>query len=386
VKHVRVGDVLRLERRPVTIDPFREYEPIGIRSFGKGIFHYPPTLGADLSKLRYFELRPEELVVSNIKAWEGAIAVASDAEVGCIASNRFLSYAPVDGQIDVRYAAYFFLSERGLPLIQRASPGSADRNRTLAIDRFEDLDIPLPDPNEQLRIVARLDAVLTRIRVGNEMLDRGVRLSNALPVAAAHREDMPQSLKRARGWSRAALREVMALELDEVTVDPGTSYPNVGILSFGRGLFEKEPIDGALTSAKKLFRIRADQFIYSRLFAFEGAYAVVDERFGGHYVSNEFPSFAVDSARIDPAFLAAYFRSPTVWRDLAGRSKGLGVRRQRVQPEAILDYEVWLPTLEEQRRVARTAELIGVSDATRSRMKGRLEALGAAALNQAFAA
>lgn len=386
MKHARVGDVLRLERRPVTIDPFWEYEPIGIRSFGKGIFHYPPTLGGDLSKLRYFELRPDELVVSNIKAWEGAIAVASDAEVGCIASNRFLSYAPVDGQIDVRYAAYFFLSERGLPLIQRASPGSADRNRTLAIDRFEDLEIPLPDPDEQLRIVARLDAVLTRIKVGNEMLDRGARLSNALPVAAAHREDMPQSLKRARGWSRVALREVMAPELDEVTVDPGTSYPNVGILSFGRGLFEKEPIDGALTSARKLFRVRANQFIYSRLFAFEGAYAVVDERFGGHYVSNEFPSFAVDSARVDTAFLAAYFRSPTVWRDLAGRSKGLGVRRQRVQPEAILDYEVWLPTLEEQRRVARTAELIGVSDATRSRMNGRLKALGAAALNQAFVA
>lgn len=159
-----MSDVLRLERRPVAIDPLCIYEPIGIRSFGKGIFHYPPTLGSDLSKLRYFEVHPGELVVSNIKAWEGAIAVASDAETGCIASNRFLSYVPVDDQIDVRYAAYFFLSESGLPLIQRASPGSADRNRTLAIDRFERLEIPLPAREEQRQIVARLDELMTKAR------------------------------------------------------------------------------------------------------------------------------------------------------------------------------------------------------------------------------
>jgi type I restriction enzyme S subunit len=327
-----------------------------------------------------------ELVVSNIKAWEGAIAVASDTEVGCIASNRFLSYGPIDGRIDVRYAAYFFLSEQGLPLIQRASPGSADRNRTLAIDRFENLEIPLPDPREQQRIVARLDAVLTRLGVGDKMLDRGVRLSNAVPVAAAHREDISHTAKRARGWSRVVLRDVLELELDQITVDPGASYPNVGILSFGRGLFEKEPIDGAVTSAKKLVRIHVGQFIYSRLFAFEGAYGMVDGGFDGYYVSNEFPTFALDAARLDPTFLAAYFRSPTVWRDLAGSSKGLGVRRQRVQPEAILDHDVWLPTLDEQRRVARTVQLVSASVVARSQVKARLDALRVAVLNQTFAA
>ena len=60
LKLVRVNDVLRLDRRPVKIDPLAEYEPIGIRSFGKGIFHYPPTLGTDLSKLRYFEVHPRD--------------------------------------------------------------------------------------------------------------------------------------------------------------------------------------------------------------------------------------------------------------------------------------------------------------------------------------
>jgi type I restriction enzyme, S subunit len=386
MKRVRVGDVVKLERRVVEIDPLEAYSLIGVYSFGKGIFHREPQLGSDLGDYRFFAIEPGDLVLSNIQAWEGAIAYATDRDRGCIGTHRFLTYVPADGEVDMDYLHYYFLSESGHALIQQAAPGSVTRNRTLAIDRFENLEIPLPDLAEQRRIVARLRAVLTEVRSGGELLDHSERLSSALPVAAAHRQDISASERRARGWELTALRNVMRLELDEVVVDPAALYPNVGILSFGRGLFEKEPIDGAVTSAKKLFRIRANQFIYSRLFAFEGAYAVVDERFDGYYVSSEFPSFAVDLARVDPTFLRAYFRSPTVWRDLAGRSKGLGVRRQRVQPEAILDYEVWLPGLEEQGHVARTAALARASDEARSRVRARLDALGAAALNQTFAA
>lgn len=155
----RVGDVLRLERVPVAPDPTVEYTSIGIRSFGKGLFHYEPKPGDQLGSLRFFQVLPDRLVVSNIKGWEGAIAVSSHVDAGCVASNRFLSYRPVDDRIDVRWARWFFLSERGIELIQRASPGSADRNRTLAMDRFEALEIPLPPIEDQRRQRLYLNAV-----------------------------------------------------------------------------------------------------------------------------------------------------------------------------------------------------------------------------------
>jgi type I restriction enzyme S subunit len=166
VDRARVGKVLRLERVPVEPDPMIEYTSIGIRSFGKGIFHYEPKLGAQLGSLRFFEVRPDRLVVSNIKGWEGAIAVSSTADAGHLASNRFLSYVPIDDRIDVRWARWYFLSEPGLELIRRASPGSADRNRTLAIERFEALEIPLPPIHEQRRVASWL----ARIAHGTDAL------------------------------------------------------------------------------------------------------------------------------------------------------------------------------------------------------------------------
>src|SRR5205823_6346362 len=157
------------------------YVPIGIRSFGKGIFHYEPRLSGELGSLRFFWVKPNRLVLSNIKGWEGAIAVSSESDAGCIASNRFLSYVPTEDRIDVRWARWYFLSEPGIELIRRASPGSADRNRTLAIDRFEALEIPLPPIDQQSSIAERLDRLQT---AASELIDRSIRASALIELLA----------------------------------------------------------------------------------------------------------------------------------------------------------------------------------------------------------
>ncbi len=86
--------------------------------------------------------------------------------------------------------------------------------------------------------------------------------------------------------STVPLSDLMALVSELCRVDPQQSYPNLGIYGFARGVFSKPPIDGAKTSASTLYRVRKNQFIYSRLFAFEGAYAIVPEEMDGVFVSN----------------------------------------------------------------------------------------------------
>jgi hypothetical protein len=44
-------------------------------------------------------------------------------------------------------------------------------------------------------------------------------------------------------WPVVKLGEVLTLDLDRVPVDASTSYPMVGVLSFGRGLFRREPVE-----------------------------------------------------------------------------------------------------------------------------------------------
>jgi len=102
------------------------------------------------------------------------------------------------------------------------------------------------------------------------------------------------------------------------------------------------------TSAGTLYRVCAGNFIYSRLFAFEGSYGLVDRVFDGHFTSNEYPSFSIDRSRLEPGFLKAYFQFQRVWQEIAMGSKGVGSRRIRVQPDKVLAHCIPLPPLQEQ--------------------------------------
>ena len=164
-------------------------------------------------------------------------------------------------------------------------------------------------------------------------------------------------------WPKVALGELLQDASEPVRVQQDAEYPNFGIYSFGRGLFAKPPISGMQTSAGTLYRVRAGHFIYSRLFAFEGSYSLVDVEFDGHFTSNEYPSFSLDRSRLEPAFLNAYFQFPRIWQDIAMGSKGVGSRRIRVQPDKVLAHRIPLPPLAEQQAIV--ARLGALAEKTR---------------------
>lgn len=186
-------------------------------------------------------------------------------------------------------------------------------------------------------------------------------------------------------WPVVSLGEVMSLDPDPHSVEFVESYRNIGILNFGRGAFKKPDIRGEATSASTLFRVRADQFIYSRLFAFEGAYTVVPKEFDGAFVSNEFPTFTLRTERIDSGYLQWVFRRPETWRALASKSVGLGDRRQRIHPTHVLSFEIPLPPLDQQQAVVERMNRTAQAVAGHLEQAKRIECEIAAAESSAFA-
>jgi type I restriction enzyme, S subunit len=379
VGRVRVGDVLSMERIPVQPDPLEEYVAIGVRSFGRGIFHYAPAAGDELGSLRFFAVNAGRLVVSNIKGWEGAIAVSSEEDAGCIASNRFLIYDAVDHASDISWARWFFLSDPGIELVRRASPGSADRNRTLAVKRFEDLVIPLPPIDQQRRVATRLD----QTQVAAERIANLAGRSKA--VAAALRASLTAPHTESPGWRRVPLGAVLKHDPDQTPVEASEAYRIAGVYSFGRGLFERGQIDGSETTYKTLHRLTAGQLVMSRLKAWKGAIALVDDDFDGWYLSPEFPTFTVDADSVDRDFLKAVVTSESFWRSLGGRSKGIGARRERVNADRLLEQVVDLPPMDVQRRVAGQLRCIERIESARRGFLARAEAVVPSTLNREFA-
>ncbi|MEK4242970.1 hypothetical protein NYE39_13330 [Janibacter sp. FSL W8-0316] len=140
----RLGDVMVMDRQFIELDERESYRAIGIRGFGRGLIRYPAVPREQLSKLRYFDVKPFRLLVSNIKAWEGAVAQTTADDLALVGSNRFLQYEVSSPHVSLDWVLAYLSSPEGTAAMSAASPGSADRNRTLSIRSFESLEMPVP--------------------------------------------------------------------------------------------------------------------------------------------------------------------------------------------------------------------------------------------------
>ncbi len=159
-----LGDVAPIVRRPIAPVGGGSYPELGIRSFGKGTFHKPAVTTEQLGSKRLFTIRAGDLMFSNVFSWEGAVAVATDADDGRYGSHRFISCVPDPARVRPHFLRYYFLSPQGLSALGVASPGSAGRNRTLGTRKLETLKVPTPPVPQQERfesLLAYVEAVFT---------------------------------------------------------------------------------------------------------------------------------------------------------------------------------------------------------------------------------
>ena len=144
-----MAEVAPLVRRPVEIELDQSYPELGVRSFGRGTFHKPPLDGSKLTWQKLFLIQEGDLVFSNIKAWEGAFAVVGPEDHNRVGSHRYLTCVPVVGMTTASFIWFYLQSKEGLEKVAAASPGSADRNRTLGQKALGAMKVPVPPIDRQ---------------------------------------------------------------------------------------------------------------------------------------------------------------------------------------------------------------------------------------------
>ena len=381
---VSLGEALRLFIDAVQVNPSASYPIAGVYSFGRGLLSRGPLPGSQTTYKALHRLHEDDFVLSQLKGWEGALAKVPVSYDGWFLSPQFPTFRAVRDRLDISYLDWYCKQPKVWEELKNTARGMGARRDSVSPDRFLALKIPLPPLPEQRRIVARINELAAKIEGARSLREQSAEEAERLLVCMAHRHDLKDATRTQQGWHRVRLGDVMEYVDDSHRVQADRAFPNLGIYSFGRGLFHKPPIDGALTSATTLRRVRKGQFIYSRLFAFEGAYGFVSDEFDGCFVSNEYPTFNCHLNQIRAEFIAAYFKSPSVWKEIAAGSKGLGDRRQRVQPDKILSHAVWLPPLEWQDCVAQMQAHVDAIKKLQAETAAELDAMLPSILDKAF--
>ncbi|WP_441290043.1 restriction endonuclease subunit S [Sorangium sp. KYC3313] len=241
---------------------------------------------------------------------------------------------------------------------------------------MNEIKVPLPPVDEQRRIVSWLGAISGRVTEARDILAR------------RHRDiiDVAKSMLFPYGSTdrRVAFGRLLDRRTLNVRVESDVEYQFAGVYSFGRGMFVAGRKAGRDFAYKELARVRAGQFCYPKLMAWEGAFAVVPSECDGMHVSPEFPVFDINQDLVIPEVIEAYFKMPDVWSKLAGDSIGTNLRRRRLNPSDLLAAEMPLPSMDRQLQYRQVARQLKAADLAMQVMESDLDVLLPAALVQLF--
>jgi type I restriction enzyme, S subunit len=156
-------------------------------------------------------------------------------------------------------------------------------------------------------------------------------------------------------WPLVPLGEVLAKSEQWIDLDPQTTYREITVRLWGKGVELRRQVTGVEIAASRRLQVEAGQFILSRIDARNGALGLVPDSLDGAVVSNDFPVFTPDSSRIFPPFLGWMSRTRT-FVDLCKAASEGTTNRVRLQEERFLSMEVSFPALPEQRRIVARIE------------------------------
>lgn len=151
--------------------PHDGYTRLGIRSHGKGTFHEYVEPGHELETAQMHRVAADKLIFNITFAWEHAVAITTEADVGRLVSHRFPQFTLSD-LLRPEFLKYVILDEEFHHNLYLASPGGAGRNRVLKTNEALDYLISFPSVEEQHKIGECLNSLNNLITLHQRKLKK----------------------------------------------------------------------------------------------------------------------------------------------------------------------------------------------------------------------
>lgn len=156
-------------------------------------------------------------------------------------------------------------------------------------------------------------------------------------------------------WPVVSLREALRYRKEFVTIDDLAIYRRPRVRLHAQGIVLRDEIPGALINTKKQQICRLGEFLVAEIDAKVGGFGIVPSALDGAIVSSHYFLFDIDESKLDRRFLDHFIRTPSFSEQVAAQGS---TNYAAIRPGHVLDYEIPLPPIAEQRAVvARIEEL-----------------------------
>ena len=373
---VKLGEVLTPIQRDEKVDATKEYRLLGVRLEGQGAFLREKVMGTQTAATKLFRVSKGDFIYSRLFACRGAFATITDELSDCYASNEFPTFIPIGDRVDIDFLKYWFRLPTVIATVDADCTGSTPLTRNRFKEKFFlALEIPLPPLTEQRRIVARIEELAAQINEAKGLRSQSIESVESF-VVSIHLHFSGKRLKK--------LGDILQLDEDIQPVELTAHYPQVGIKSFGAGLFTKEAVAGTHTSYRAFNRLYGGALVLSQVKGWEGAVAVCPQSLSGWFVSPEYRTFRCIPTEARASYLQPLVGTEWFWSKLTNATRGAGARRERTRPEQFLNLELPIPDVEQQQLGEKVFAQMAPLKRLQAETAAELDALLPAVLDRAF--
>lgn len=238
-----------------------------------------------------------------------------------------------------------------------AGSGMGSTFKAITRKELQNFPLPLPPLEEQRRIVARVEELMSRIQEAKRLHQEAKEDAGRLMQAALAEVFPRPGAQLPPGWWWVRLGEVAWRESTTLRPDsqPNAVFPYIGMGHIAPGQWE-EPIPVELKGSEiksQVIAFRPGLVLYGKLRPYLNKVFVPS--FEG-VASTEFVPIATKDDVFDPRYLGAFLRSQD-FVAYATRNT-TGSRQPRVRLDALWNVPLPLPPLEEQRRIVAYLEAL----------------------------
>lgn len=377
---VPLREVLTHRKEFIRINDLVSYKRCRVQLHAQGVVLRDTVPGAEIKTKKQQVCRPGEFLVAEIDAKLGGYGIVPGELDSAVVSSHYFLFQIDPNKLERDFLGYYI---RTRAFHEQVAAQGSTNYAAIRPGHVLEYTMPLPPVAEQRQIVARVDAIATRVAEARRLREEATAEHAKLWIAAIELRFAELS-----EW-HVPIGQVLKRVKRAVTLVPGRDYFPAGLTNQAKGVICYAPISSSGTKYPVLYSLHKDDLVFSKLKVWEGSLAIVSLADHDRVVSSEFPTFTVDYDAISRDYLDLWLRRPSLWKWFGDQVRGIGGRKIRVDEETFLSAPLPLPARGMQGEVAtrfqHLRQLMIASSTEQAMSSADLDALLPSVLNRAFA-
>ena len=288
-------------------------------------------------RYNHFLVDEGDLIIASsgiqVSYFEKKMGIAEKKHLPLCMNTSTIRFKVLDKNItDIRYFMYFLKSNVFKKQIRKLITGSAQLN--FGPSHLKKIKIEMPELKKQQEIVKKLDRVKKIIDIRNNQI---IELNELIKSQFVEMFDN-------KNYPKIRLKEVLVQDQDVEKIENTRKEKFVTVGINGKGARERIIKDEKWPVPFVGYRVKGGQFIYSRIDARNGAFAIIPNYLNNAVVSKDFPIFDIDYNKIKPDILL-FSLLEEAFIDIIKNSSFGATNRQRIKERTFLNYKIYLPPL-----------------------------------------